>query len=185
MQPTSVTFRRSAARGWGFVRLGLFPIFGAVFFTTLSFGSKDEGLLTYLPLVMFGVPGLLLIGMGLGQVADRSPKLSADAVGLVNHMTPGGGRLMPWGTIQSLDCSVDPFDRSGNMGQMVVYHRSEGGGVTKEAIDLTGLDGGPLFVFTEVKRLWLQVTPPTGPEGSGASPPRPPGEPGAAPPGGA
>ena len=124
MQPASVTFRRSAARGWGFVQLGLFPIAGAVFFTAMGFGGKEEGLLKYLPLVMFGVPGLLLVGMGLGQVADRSPKLSADGDGLVNHMTPGEGRLIPWDAIQSLDCSVDPFDSSGNMGRMVVYYLS-------------------------------------------------------------
>jgi hypothetical protein len=163
MPPPTLTVRRSAARGWGLVQFGLFPMAAGVFFTAMGFGGKEDRLLKYLPLVTFGGLGLLAVGIGLGMVADRSPKLSADGVGLVNHMSPGGGKLIPWGAIQSLDCCVDPFDSSGNMGRMILHLRSAGGEVTTDAIDLTGLEGGPLRVFTEVKRLWLQYGTPGGP----------------------
>ena len=109
---------------------------------------------TFFPLVIFGGFGLWLAVTCAWFVADRAPKLAADGAGITDRTAPNGGRRIPWAEVRGLDCRVE--DRTGGLA-LVVYRRGADGEVTAEAINTSGLEGGPAGVFTEVNRLWLQA----------------------------
>jgi hypothetical protein len=154
MSREPVVFRFSAARGWGIVAFGLFAgAVGAGFSYFVSHAEKGIELGT---LLVSGAFALLVISAGLRLVLDRSPRLTVDGDGIIDHVGPGGERRVAWGEVQGVDWRTK--GQQGVFGELILYIGKPGGLITPHTINITDLDGGPAHVGTVVKGLWLQFT---------------------------
>ncbi len=94
------------------------------------------------------------------MLLDRSVKLTLDEAGVTEHSNATSERRILWSEVQGIDNRIEAH---GQLGSVFLYRRHSDGAVTTEVLNVTGLEGGPVFVFTEFKRLWLQATNTTTP----------------------
>lgn len=163
-----LVFRHSATKGWALMLFGSVPLFLSAVLAIKAFGSDDAPLV---PIGCFGCFGLLLLGLGIRLAADRAPKLTVDATGITDHTCSRVGRRIEWANVQGIE--KGQMRLPGDLGDslcLILYVRNPGGEVTTHGISILDLEGGPVHVQTEVKRLWLAAASAPRPE----RPPEPP-----------
>src|SRR5262249_38620744 len=115
-------------------------------------GFPGPAFVGFFPLLFFGGFGLLAFLVGARSLYDRKRKLTVDQEGITDHRAGGRDGFTPWASIHSIDWRIHSRG-----GELIVYLVAPGGAVSTRTIDISGLEGGPSRIATEIKKLWIEL----------------------------
>ena len=150
MKPAPLAFRPSPVPRLILIIVGLLPLAAGV---GIGLFMKSLGIWAwFIPILTLRGVGLVLVLVGLLGQTDTEVKILVDENGITDQRTDSNSRTISWDSIKSMDCKI-----VNGSGELILYVSVEHGKIMTEKISISGLEGGPAHVGSEIKKFLLQL----------------------------